>query len=233
MNLGELSGLLGGLVGFILTLMVFFYILGDNFLFRLAIHIFIGVAAGYMLMIAIQNIIVPRLVDPLRYGGPSEAMLALVPLGLGAMLFLGKVSSRLSGLGRPVMAFLVGVGAATAVGGALMGTLFPQISATTNLLNVQAIRASGKSVSAELLNGVLILVGTLSTLAYFQFGARNVAGKMQRPMWLQVLAWVGQCFIAVALAAIFAGVYAAALTALVERLSAMIQLFIQLLSPPV
>ncbi len=232
MNLGELSGLIGGLVGFILTVMVFFYILGDNFLFRLAIHIFIGVAAGYMLMIAIQNIIVPRLYTPLVHGAPQEAFLALVPLGLSIML-LGKLGSRFSALGRPVMAFLVGIGAATAVGGAVTGTLFPQVSATSNLLNLQAIQASGKPMAVELFNGMLILVGTVSTLAYFQFGARNVAGKMQRPMWLQILAWVGQFFIAIALAAVFAGVYAAALTALVDRLGAMIQLFIQLVSPPV
>lgn len=233
MNLGELNGLLGGLVGFILTLMIFSYILGDNFMFRLAVHIFIGVAAGYLLMIAWNTVIWTRLAAPLLYGGQDEALLALVPLALSAALLLGKASNRLAWLSRPVLAFLVGVGAATAVGGAVVGTLFPQVSAASNLLSLDAIGAQGVSVGEGLLNGLVILVGTVTTLAYFQFGVRNVAGQPQRPAWLQVTAWVGQFFIVIALGAIFAGVYAAALTALVERLNALVLFIFQLITPTV
>jgi hypothetical protein len=39
-----LPDLLGGFVGLLLTLLVFSYLLGDNVLFRITIHIFIGVA---------------------------------------------------------------------------------------------------------------------------------------------------------------------------------------------
>jgi hypothetical protein len=233
MNLGDLNGILGGLVGFILTLMIFSYMLGDNFMFRLAVHIFIGVAAGYILMVVWNSVIWMHLVDPLRTGEPVEALLALVPLALSAALLLGKANNRLAWLRRPVLAFLVGVGAATAVGGAVLGTLFPQVSAATNLLSLKAIDTQGISRGEGLLNGLVILVGTVSTLAYFQFGVRNVAGQSQRPAWLQVTAWVGQFFIAIALGSIFAGVYAAALTALVERLNAIVLLIIHLLSTPV
>ncbi len=232
MNPADLGGFLGGVVGFLLTLMVFSYVLSDNFMFRLAIHIFVGVAAGYMFVVALFTVIVPRLITPLLYGGPEQALLALVPLA-ASLLLLGKATQRLSVLGRPVMAFLVGVGAAVAVGGAVVGTLLPQVSASMNLLNLGAIQQSGQPVALELLNGLIILVGSLATLAYFQFGVRARAGQPQRPGWLQAVAAVGQGFIAVALGAVFAGIYAAALTALVERWSAILNLIRQFISPVV
>ena len=38
--------LIAGWVSLVLTLMVFSYLLGDNVLYRLAIHVLVGVAAG-------------------------------------------------------------------------------------------------------------------------------------------------------------------------------------------
>jgi hypothetical protein len=230
MNLADLSGFLGAIIGFLLTLMVFSYWLSDNFMFRLAIHIFIGVATGYMLVIALYTVIWPRLVAPLLYGAPEQALLALVPL-VASILLLGKATNRLASLGRPVMAFLVGVGAAVAVGGAVLGTLIPQVNATINLFNLQAIWNENRSVGFALLNGLIILIGSLATLAYFQFSARSSSGTGQRPVWLQSIAAVGQVFIAVALGAVFAGVYAAALTALIERIGSLINAIFQFITP--
>jgi hypothetical protein len=63
------------------------------------------------------------------------------------------------------------------------------------------------------------MVGTISTLAYFHFGVRQVTDQTaKRPKWLEVVALIGQVFIAITLGALFAGVYAASLTALIERL---------------
>ena len=44
----DFTSLIGGALGFLLTLCVFSYLLGDNALFRIAIHIFIGTAAGFV-----------------------------------------------------------------------------------------------------------------------------------------------------------------------------------------
>jgi hypothetical protein len=38
---------ISALIGLVLTLMIFSYLLGDNPLFRFAIYLFIGVASGY------------------------------------------------------------------------------------------------------------------------------------------------------------------------------------------
>ena len=55
----------GALVAIVLTLCVFSYLLGDNFLYRLAEYLFVGVAIGYAVVVAFHNILVPKLVIPL------------------------------------------------------------------------------------------------------------------------------------------------------------------------
>ncbi|MFM8322397.1 MAG: hypothetical protein ACKOC5_15900 [Chloroflexota bacterium] len=222
MNGIDLSTLLGGLVGFLLTLMVFSYLFGDNVLFRTAIHIFIGVAAGYTAAVVITNLIVPRLVLPFLSGMPDQMLLAAVPL-LGALLLLSKATTRLAGLGSPVMAFLVGVGAAALIGGAVLGTLLPQVRA--------GIQQIDRSDALTVLNGLVILAGTLATLAYFQFNLSPRLSAGSPGLLLRGVSATGQVFIAVTLGTIFAGVYAAALAALIERWDAIIHLILVLITP--
>jgi hypothetical protein len=226
MNLAaEWSGILGAFLGFILTLLVFSYIFGDNALFRFAVHVFVGVAAAFMAAVAFYSVLWPRLLSPVFFGLPVERLIALVPLALSALL-LTKASPRLAGWGGAVMAFMVGVGAAAAIGGAIVGTLIPQVQASVNLLDTQAIATSGRSFGWELFNGVIILFGTVLTLAYFHFNVRS-----PRPLWAQGLTFLGKVMIAIALGVVFAGVYAAALTALVERLSALVEFIFWFINP--
>ncbi len=217
-----LPDFIGALVGFTLTLMVFSYIFGDNLLFRLALNVFIGVAAGYAAVVAWYNVIWPQLMLPLISGTQSERLFALFPLALSGILLL-KLSTRLPHFFNVAMAYLVGVGVAAAIGGAVLGTLFPQVGATINLFDIQAASAAsaagGPPLVEQLGRGAVILVGTLASLIYFHYGARSRPGEpTKRPEWLESLGWVGQVFIAITFGTLFAGVYSAALTALIERL---------------
>jgi hypothetical protein len=200
------------------TLFVFSYIFGDNALFRIAMAIFVGVASAYAGVVAWYNVIWPQLFRPLIFGSQSERLFILIPLFFCGLLLL-KVSTRFSRFGNPAMAFLVGVGVAAAIGGAVLGTVFPQISATINLFDMEAVRVD-ENVVWQLVRGGMILVGTLTTLIYFQFGVVKTKGSSgARPEWLGWLALVGQVFIAITFGALFAGVFSASLTALIERLS--------------
>jgi hypothetical protein len=77
-----------------------------------------------------------------------------------------------------------------------------------------------------LINGFAILLGTMLTLIYFHFGARARAdGSVHRLGIIEILAWLGRFFVGVTLGVLFAGVYAASLTALIERISSIINLF--------
>jgi hypothetical protein len=197
---------LGTIIGFVLTLMVFSYIFGDNFLFRLATHIFIGVAAGYAAVLVVYNIIFPLLVKP-----GDELVRLGPPLFLGVWL-LTKLSPRLSRLGNPVLAFLVGVGAAAAISGSLLGTIFPLVDQSTREL-------AGKDLTYIIPYGAIILVGTITTLVYFHYGAHPTpSGVTKREIPIEIVGRVGQIFIASTLGAIFAGVYLAVLSVFIERL---------------
>jgi hypothetical protein len=104
----------------------------------------------------------------------------------------------------------------------LTGTLFPQMTATINAFDLQAAMARNITLEA-IFNGAFILAGTVTSLAYFHFGASvKPDGLVRRNGLIEFLAWFGRIFIAITLGVIFAGVYAAALTALIERISSII-----------
>jgi hypothetical protein len=134
--------------------------------------------------------------------------------------------------GNVSMAYLVGVGAAVAIGGALLGTLFPQVEATINLFDLQIGQESGSSIIFQFVNGSIILVGALTTLAYFHFGISAGADQpSHRPPWIEWMAQAGKIFIAIAFGVLFAGVYSAALVALIERLYFIVDFVRTLLRP--
>ncbi len=207
---------LTGLVAFVMTLMVLSYLLGDNPLFRFSSYLFVGVAAGYVAAVAWHQVLYPGLVVPLRDGDMTERMVMVFPLLLSVML-LGTITPRLSRLGRPVLAMMVGVGAATAVGGVVSGTLLPLTVSTFSLPSIYEATTSVTGME-RLLDGVVILVGTLATLLYFQFSV-NPQRRGRRSRLMTVVAWLGQVFIAIALGVLFAGAFAAAFGSLVERVT--------------
>lgn len=51
-------------LGAALTLCIFSYLLGDNPLFRLALHIFVGASVAYVCVIALQTVLLPVLSPP-------------------------------------------------------------------------------------------------------------------------------------------------------------------------
>src|SRR5262245_48491728 len=206
--------LISGIIGFILTLLVFSYLIGDNPLFRSAIYIFTGVSAGYAAVVVWYDVLMPKLFQPLVSADQNQLVFLVIPLLLSVSL-LAKLSPRISWLGSFAMAMLVGVGAATALSGAVIGTLIPQSRA--------AMDAFSSPTFARLLQGIFMLAGTTLTLAYFQFTATRAAdGSAKRNVIFEFLAWIGRLFIAITLGVLFAGVYMAALTAMIERLTSMI-----------
>jgi hypothetical protein len=217
---------ISAVIGLVLTLMVFSYLIGDNPLFRIAIYIFIGVSSGYAAAIVWQTVLMPKLFVPL--GDPNQLTILIVPLILSISL-LAKLSPRISWIGNFAMALLVGVGAATAIGGALLGTLIPQSLAAMGALDFRSA-GGGSQAMYKMLEGVVMLTGTILTLVYFQFSAKKTAdGSVKRSGLIEGMAWGGRVFIAVTMGVLFAGVYMAALTSMIERLNSAIVLIKSLL----
>ena len=130
--------LISALIGFILTLMIFSYLIGDNPLFRIAVYLFIGVSSGYAAVVIWYYVLVPKF-SPLQ--DPNQFPLLIIPLILCVSLILAKLIPRISWIGNFAMAVLVGVGAATAIGGALLGTLIPQARASMDALDLRTVGA--------------------------------------------------------------------------------------------
>jgi len=216
--------IISALVGLILTLMVFSYLIGDNPLFRIAVYLFIGVASGYAATVVWHYVLIPKLFQSLSALNP----LSIVPLVFGISL-LAKLSPRFSSVGNFAMAVLVGVGAAAAVGGALLGTLMPQVQASIDAFDFRSA-GGGANAILKLVEGGVMFLGTVFTLASFHFSAGRAAdGTPKRNPLIEGIAWVGRIFIAITLGVLFAGVYMAALTAMIERLSFVINFIRQLM----
>lgn len=221
----ELELLIWPLVGFFLTLFVFSYFFGDNPLFRIVTYVFIGVTSGYVAVMVWYYVLWPKLIYPLMYGKTEERILIMVPLALCGLL-VAKLFPRISGVGNVSTGYLVGVGVAVMVGGAVLGTIFDQVTATINLFDLSSSSGQGLSGVTQLLDGTFILFGTISTLAYFHFSVvakPNIPPKRSRI--IEILAEIGRIFIAITLGSLFAGVYAASLTALIERLGFIKEMF--------
>ncbi|MBA4419843.1 MAG: hypothetical protein C0391_01720 [Anaerolinea sp.] len=203
-------------LGFVLSLLVFSYLIGDNPLFRLAVSLFTGVTAGYVADILLFQAIYPRLIYPLLGGTvtTSNAITHVItPLILSGLLFF-LPTRKLAFLGRIPLALLLGAAGAFTISGAVLGTILPQAHATIELF------APGQ-MKENLPENLVIAAGTITTLMYFYFGARFEIGKpIRRPGWIEALAWMGRIFLFITLGAIFAGVYTTSVTALVERINA-------------
>ncbi|MCJ7435983.1 MAG: hypothetical protein MUO77_21085 [Anaerolineales bacterium] len=225
------ADLIAGIVAFIFTVLIFSYLIGDNPFYRIATYFFVGVSAGYIASVVFWQVLMPRLFIPLMSGMPNEKILALAPLIL-VILILMKASPRLSKLGSPAMAYLVGASAAVVIGGAVIGTLLPQMLATVNFFDLSAAASQNIPVVEIIFNGSFILVGAVTSLAYFHFGARPLQnGTIRRMRLVELLAWFGRIFIAITLGVIFAGVYSAALTAFIERINFLINFLMTFFGP--
>ncbi len=213
------TDILGAIVGLVLTLMILSYLLGDNPLFRLAMYLFVGVAAGYAVVVAVQNVIIPQLFLPvLAMGSQTVDPGQITLLGFSwllALLFLLKLQpSNL--IGRFPLALLAGVGAAVAVGGAITGTLLPQAAASAFPIQF--------ADPGALLTGVIIAAGVAATLLTFHYGVRVAPRGEGRGAVAQVIqtgiAPIGRILIGLTFGVMYAGLIAGAAAALAERLGA-------------
>jgi len=215
-----LTGLLndfGPWLAFVLTLMVFSYLLGDNPLFRIAEHLLVGLALGFAWVVAWHNVFLPRVIARIGSQNPAEVGYTLVPLVLGALLlFKGRSASfKISSL---PLAYLFGVGAAVALGGAIFGTLMPQVSATIRSLNPADYPSEWAWY--DVVDALFIVTGTVCTLIYFTFtaGGQRRLGRL-RGRLVRIGAGVGQWFLMIVFGALFGGLVMSRVSLLVERIT--------------
>jgi FtsH-binding integral membrane protein len=200
-------------VAAVLTIMVLTRILGDNPVFRVAQYLFVGVSLGLAFVVAYHQVLRPA-AGALVEGRPEAMTLYGVPLVLG-LLLLPRITSRqeLSWLANIPLALIFGVGAALAAGGAIFGTLAPQILDTARPISGDAAQIAG----------VLVLsLGTVITLSafYYTVPRETSAGRV-----VAIGMTVGHWLLMIAFGFFFASALQTYLSALVQRLTFLLDWF--------
>jgi len=213
---GGICDWIGVWIAALLTILVWTFLVRDTFLFRIASALLVGTATGFVSAVVLRNVLLPlfgRVLDDVAQFNILSLVLDLIPVVLGAALLLKLTpnfrSTTFSNLG---LAYLFGIGAALAIGGALAGALVPQLVAT-----MVSLAPQGDVLTA--FNAALLGVGTLGALLAFRFvepGER----PWQRAYGLVAGVWgtIGRGFIMVAFGAILAGLVAARVAVLVGQL---------------
>lgn len=217
------------LVSFVLTLMVFSYLLGDlpliGILYRVAVYIFVGMTAAFTLVVSYEGVILPYLQDIQNVetswttlGNAADVAIFFTALLFGLLLLLKPIRS-LTWLTNSVYAVVIVVGASVAVVGALTGTLFPLLQATA------AIPEDLTADFSAMVDTLIIFIGTMSALFYFHYQVRaNGAGGEQQSRLSRGFRHIGKVFIVTALGAIYASMILSSLTILTERISFLFQI---------
>ncbi len=189
-----------------LSLALFSFLYQDNPLFRLAEHVFVGVAAAYIFGQYWYQVLYGELLTRLAtLNEPSAAGASgwwlLCPTALG-LLMLTRLSPRAAWLSRIAFAFFVGLGAGFTIPRYVSSFLLAQLEST-----LQPITWDWHG-----LNLLLILVGVLSVLVYFFFSLehRGAVGGVSR---------IGVYFLMVSFGASFGYTVMARLSLLIGRIT--------------
>ena len=192
----------------LLTLCVFSFLYKDNPFYRFAEHLFVGAAAGYLLAVQYQNVLLPNVWMPLAR---QHDLVVLIPLALGIMM-LARVWEKGAGIARWSIAFYVGIYSGVAIPGYMQAQIFAQLADAA-----KPFPGGWAGVSAA-----LVFVGLLTVLAYFFFSAphRGAHG---------VVARVGVYFLMVAFGASFGYTVMARVSLLISRVQFLLRDWLHIL----
>lgn len=168
-------------VAAVATLVVLGGLLGERRFFGWSQHLLAGLATGYLGLLAVSEVIVPRLLVPIAAepGATPEAWIGLVLVGLAAGApWLPRMAA-----GLPI-SIAIGALAAFALSGAVIGTLLPQLAATVEVARPDVV-GTVSAVAAAVVTGLVV--------TSFLHGAprgRAIDGAVRAGRWL-LLAGIG------------------------------------------
>jgi hypothetical protein len=161
----HLSGDIGVWIAALLTLGIFSVLYKDNPAYKICEHLFVGVSAGYYVVLNYFSVVRPNLLDPLFHGGPHTDFLLVIPLVLGVLLF-SRFFPKGDWLSRWSIALILGVYPALRITGFGQGDFVEQIHGT--MLPLWVPGHLGTTIG----NWILI-VGLLTTLIFFFFSKEH------------------------------------------------------------
>lgn len=140
-------------VAAIVTLLVLGSLLGERRLFGWTQHLLAGLATGFLALIVVTEVIVPRLIAPLTadpVGRPELWLGVALTAGAAAAPWLPRR------IGAIPASIAVGALAAFALGGAVVGTLLPQLDASM-VRPGESVAVVVGGVAAAMITGLVLV----------------------------------------------------------------------------
>jgi hypothetical protein len=162
----HLSSDIGVWIGAFLTLGIFSFLYKDNPVYKFCEHLFVGISAGYYVVLTMISSVYPNMIQPLFTNFSHDwNFLLLIPLALGILLF-SRFFARGDWLSRWPIAFILGVYPALRITGFAQGDLVEQVHGT--ILPLWVPGATGTTI-----NNWLLVGGLLTTLIFFFFSKEH------------------------------------------------------------
>jgi hypothetical protein len=162
----HVSSDIGVWIGAFLTLGIFSFLYRDNPVYKFCEHLFVGISAGYYVVLTMISSVWPNMLQPLFTNfGSGRNPLLLIPFALSILLF-SRFFPRGDWLSRWPIAFILGVYPALRITGFAQGDLVEQVHGTILPLWV------GGDLGATIGNWLLI-GGLITTLIFFFFSKEH------------------------------------------------------------
>lgn len=177
--------ILGIWIAALLTLFILSFVFGDNPLYKLAEHIFVGVSAAYGVIVAINQAIIPSIqmgLDPSQHSFVRFMTVLAIILGILTLTRLeifSYIIPSLTWLSRLPIAFVVGVGSGIGIVAGIQGFIFPQVLATfLPILSPNYVLSFESPLdfltsALSIIGPIVILIGVITGLAYFYFSTEQ------------------------------------------------------------
>jgi hypothetical protein len=149
----------------ILSLAIFSFLYKENPFYRIAEHIFLGVANGYLVTFYWHNILVPVLFRPLFAG----RLILILSFTIG-ILYFTRFIPKVSWLVRIPIGIYIGYYTGAYIPAVIQASIIKQIQGTTLTASNFAAWHAG---SWGTLWSIIVLVGVLCTLSYFYFSREH------------------------------------------------------------
>src|SRR5262249_756874 len=149
-----------------LTLGIFSFLYRDNPVYKFCEHLFVGVSAGYYVVLTMTSSVWPDMIEPLfKHFSANSNYLLLIPLFLSILLF-SRFFPRGDWLSRWPIAFILGVYPALRITGFGQGDVVEQIHGT--ILPLWLPGDPGTTIG-----NLLLIIGLLCTLIFFFFSKEH------------------------------------------------------------
>jgi hypothetical protein len=191
-------------VAAILTLAIFSFLYRENPLYRVAEHLYVGIANGYFITFYWHRVLMPSLFTPVAHNPNVLIKAWLICIAIIGALYFTRFIPKISWLVRIPIAIVMGYACGSSIPRAVEGELIQQLRAT---ILTRAQFAHWDTAAWA----VIIFLGVIATVSYFFFSA-------ERKGVLKPVSYIGVIFIMVGFGASFGYTVMARISLFIGRL---------------